>query len=440
MLRRSSLALLALLGACSSPAPGGGPSDAGAAAGEDGAAAGGEGGPDGAGPAPLPAHCAGAAVPPATLECTGLYADLATKRIAAGVEAYAPAIALWSDGAEKHRWVSLPPGTTIDATDPSEWIFPVGTKFWKEFTQDGKRVETRLWQKVRPRFWVAAAYAWNADESAAVATAGGDIPFGGGIYHIPTGDECDKCHRGRTENILGFESVELGLPGASGITLADLVARGLLSPAPAATRLQIGDDGTGTAAAAMGWLHANCGITCHNGNSSAMAHQSGLRLRLDPAQLDGRSSAGFDPLRTSVGIAVNAANWRGQVRIVPGEPEASLLYYLISHRGQGQQMPPFASRLVDQANVAVIGRWIAAMPRLPAKDAAPPDAPDEPDAATPDAAAPDAPDDVPVDATPPDAAAPDAESPDAGPPDAPATLVDVLPDVTPADSDPGDAL
>jgi hypothetical protein len=386
-----------------------------------------EAGPEAAPPLP---QCVGAAVPPSRLECTGLYADLPSKQLAPGIEAYAPAVPLWSDGAEKSRWVLLPAGTTIDTSNPSEWVFPVGTKFWKQFSVGGRRIETRLWQKVRSDYWVHAAYAWNADESAAVQTGGGDVPLGSGTYHIPTDDECEKCHRGRTEHILGFEEVELGLPGATGITLADLVNRGLLTM-PRQTSLSIGDDGTGAAAPALGWLHANCGITCHNGNSNAIAYPSGLRFRLDATQLDGRSSVGFDPLRTGVGVAVNAPNWKGQVRIVPGDPDASLLYYLISHRGPGMQMPPIATRVVDEANVALVRRWIAAMPALPRQDAGPPDAaPDAgmdatpdvvmetPDTApdlaiVPDAGAPDAAEDAAVDAA--DDLAVDAGEPDAAP-------------------------
>jgi hypothetical protein len=430
---RRSFVLMALLGACSSTPMGGVPADGGPIA--DALDA---GGPEAT---PLPPQCADAAVPPSTLECTGLYADLGTKALAAGVEAYTPAVPLWSDGAEKHRWISLPPGARIDTTNPSEWVFPVGTRFWKEFSAGGKRIETRLWQKVRSDYWVNAAYAWNADESAAKLSGGGDIPLGVGTYHIPTQDECEKCHRGRTEHILGFEQVELGLPGASGITLADLVSRGLLTSPPSATTLAIGDDGTGAAAPALGWLHANCGITCHNGNSNATAYPSGLRFRLDPTQLDGRSSKDFDALRTGVGVAVNAPNWKGQVRIVPGDPEASLLYFLISHRGQGMQMPPIATRLVDLANVALVGRWISLMPALPGGDAGPPDAgvDAEPDAmlVPPDAGADAAPD---VALPPPDAGAPDLEldagsadaaEPEAGPPDAAA-------EDAPADADVAD--
>ncbi len=356
------------------------------------------------GPAPLVdarilPQCVNAETPANDLECTGLYADMATKQLAEGVTAYAPAIPLWSDGAEKKRWIALPPGTTIDTSDPNEWVFPVGTMAWKEFSSGGHRVETRLWQKVRANYWVDAAYAWNADESAARLTKGGDIPFAGGTYHIPTHDECEKCHRGRTDRILGFEQIELSLPGANGVTMRDLIRDKRLSKPPATDTLTIGDDGTGAGAPAMGWLHANCGITCHNDNSNSTGFAAKMVLRLDASLLDGRSLAGNATLKTTVGVKVNAPNWNGRPRIVAGDPASSLLYQLISQRGEGKQMPPIASRIIDEPNVALVGHWIASMTPAPRTDAAAPDA-HVPDAGVPDAGSPDA--------TPPDAKAPDA--------------------------------
>ncbi|MGH7269910.1 MAG: hypothetical protein ACREJ3_05715, partial [Polyangiaceae bacterium] len=88
-------------------------------------------------------ECAGAAVPPVSIQCTGLYSNVATKELAVGVRAYAPAVPLWADYADKGRWIWLPPGTKIDASNPNEWTFPVGTKVFKQFSRDGKRVETR---------------------------------------------------------------------------------------------------------------------------------------------------------------------------------------------------------------------------------------------------------------------------------------------------------
>jgi hypothetical protein len=319
-------------------------------------------------------------VPPSTLSCTDLYADIASKTLAPGVRSYQPAVPLWSDGAEKARWIQLPPGTQIDVTNPSEWTFPIGTKVWKEFSRNGKRVETRLFQKVDsgpPPYWVHATYAWNADESEAFASNGGDITLAadGGPYHIPTYSECEQCHNGRIDHILGFEQISLGLAGAQGVTLSQLVSEGLVAPAPSQTSLTIGDDGTGLAAPALGWLHINCGVTCHNTNSTSTAFGAGMRLRLDPALLDGRAltASTIDSLRTTVGVAATTPGWIQPVpwtRIVPGDPGHSLLVQLISSRGKnnavGGQMPPIATAIVDSADVAKVVQWITAMP--PAAD------------------------------------------------------------------------
>ena len=94
--------------------------------------------------------CNDAGVPPSTLECAGLYADFARQTLAPNAMPYAPAAPLWSDGAEKERWIELPSGQKIDISNPNEWVFPVGTKvFTKQFTYMGRRVETRMFQKGR---------------------------------------------------------------------------------------------------------------------------------------------------------------------------------------------------------------------------------------------------------------------------------------------------
>lgn len=299
--------------------------------------------------------------PPSNLVCTGLYADIAQKQIAPGIEAYRPAVALWSDGAEKQRWISLPKGQQIDNSDANEWLFPIGTKVWKEFSRAGQRIETRLWQKTDDNYWVSATYAWNSDESAAVRSGGGDIPLGNGTYHIPTSDECTDCHRGRSDRILGFDQVLLGLAGATGLTLDRLIAEKRLSNPPKSTALVIGDDGTNLAAPALAWLHVNCGTTCHNQNSNAKAWSTGLFLRLDATLLDGRSVNDFDPLKTTLGVPAVTPVWKGQTRITPHDPAHSLLFDLITHRGKSQQMPPIASNVVDAADVPLVEAWIAQM-------------------------------------------------------------------------------
>ncbi|HEY5241043.1 MAG TPA: hypothetical protein VIJ22_06245 [Polyangiaceae bacterium] len=310
-----------------------------------------------------PDPCADAGVPPTSLACTGLYADIATKQLAPGAAAYTPATPLWSDNAQKARWIELPPNTRIDISHPSEWTFPVGTKVFKEFRVDGKRVETRMFQKTTSTFWVYATYAWNSDDSAATINYGGLVPVGGdgGTWKIPSNDDCNDCHKGRQDRILGFEQVGLGLPGAQGLTLAELAARGLVTPAPASTTLTVGNDGTGLDGLALAWVHVNCGVTCHNSNPSAAGFGAAMLLRLDPTQLDGRApNATWDVLRTTVGVPCVSGSVQGQPRIVPGDAADSVLYQLMDERG-ALQMPPIASLLVDVPDVAVVRAWIQGM-------------------------------------------------------------------------------
>src|SRR5688572_32361899 len=103
---------------------------------------------------------AAAPVAPALLSETGLYGGEGTTRIDPLNRSFSPQYPLWTDGATKRRWVRLPQGAAIDASQVSRWEFPVGTKFWKEFSFDGRKVETRLLWRVSVDRWVFATYVW----------------------------------------------------------------------------------------------------------------------------------------------------------------------------------------------------------------------------------------------------------------------------------------
>jgi hypothetical protein len=300
---------------------------------------------------------------PQHLRCTGLYADLGYSTLGNGVQPYTPGIVLWSDGAEKHRWIYLPEGQKIDASSSGDWTFPIGTKLFKEFAIGTRRIETRFFQKVRDDHWMRTSFVWDAAGSDAVRSAGGDITLSdGSTYHVPTSKECDQCHQGRKDRILGFEAIGLGVAGADGLTLEKLVAEGLITPAPSNSHLQIADDGTGKSAEIIGWIHMNCGVSCHNDNGASSAHSTNLRLRLSPDDLDGPASD-YPAISNTVNVGATTSRWSGQMRIVPGAPYQSLLYNLVaSRKGKNDQMPPIASRIVDQPHVDALRAWIQALP------------------------------------------------------------------------------
>ena len=302
---------------------------------------------------------------PVELGCTGLYSDWTTRKVSADVLPFDPGegLHLWADGAEKSRWIWLPPGTQIDTTNMDEWVFPVGTRFWKEFRLGGLRVETRLMLKREDGTWFGTTYAWSADQSSASELITGATDVLGTTYEIPAQDRCRLCHQGRLDNALGFEVIGLSSPRATGLTLATLVARGLVTRPPASPVVIPGD---ATEAAALGWLHANCGTACHNGSPGSLAGWTGLHLRLDVARLGSvEATAAFT---TAYGVPSSFQPFEdaGFLRITPGSSATSAISYRDATRDATDdarvQMPPFATHEVDTAGVAIVRAWIDAMP------------------------------------------------------------------------------
>ena len=64
---------------------------------------------------------------PQTLSDVGLYPDGNLNSPHPRAIAYDPLHPLWSNGSEKHRYVVLPEGTSIDTTVSNDWGFPEGT-------------------------------------------------------------------------------------------------------------------------------------------------------------------------------------------------------------------------------------------------------------------------------------------------------------------------
>jgi hypothetical protein len=288
---------------------------------------------------------------PARLSETGLYADIRADALAPGVLPYRPQFELWSDGASKRRWISLPPGTRIDTSDMDSWRFPEGTKLWKEFSRDNIRIETRLLQRTGPGQgdWVTMAYSWNDSNSEAIAIPDGIEDARGTAHDVPAANECMACHGGRSARVLGFSAIQLAHDDAPGqVTLDELARRDLLT-APPAARLELNADPE--ARAALGYLHANCGH-CHN---QQRPPGSGLRCFDPENQLDLLLRAG------ELGAVTQTAAYRtalGQA-IKPGDPGGSeVVKRMEGRRRFPPSMPPLASERIDDHGLAVVRAWI----------------------------------------------------------------------------------
>jgi hypothetical protein len=308
-------------------------------------------------PADVSAASDAAPPAPARLSETGLYSDVASKTLAPGVQAFEPRFALWADGAEKSRFVWLPPGTQIDTSDMDHWSFPVGARFWKEFRVGSARVETRLLYKWGPGRddVLFAAYQWNAQETDADLAPVTGVPNASGTTHdIPAVQACTACHTTLRERVIGFGAVQLShdLPG---VNMKSLVAQGLLT-IPHDDFVIPGD---ATTQAALGYLHANCG-NCHNTDDGVgFITPYGLRISTHD-----RTVWDTQAFRTSVLVPLDAFRHDGiDVRIAPGQPALSGVVYRMTRRGVPDQMPPSSTKQIDDAGIAAVSSWIAAMPR-----------------------------------------------------------------------------
>ncbi|WP_437946601.1 PQQ-dependent sugar dehydrogenase [Sorangium sp. So ce296] len=286
-------------------------------------------------------------VPPDRLSETGLYADIATRSRAANTREFRPAFELWSDGAAKRRFVYLPRCSTIDTSDMDHWSLPVGTRFWKEFRAEGVAVETRLIHRFGPGIddWVFAAYAWDPSGSDAFLVEDGVEDARGTKHDIPRTADCWECHGKLPERILGFSALQLSHAGP-GETIRSLSSAGWLTvPMPGGFR----PPGDATAAAALGYLHANCG-NCHNDTGVAT-----LRTRLLAADTTVESTDTY-----TTGVGVRPSFWETGVvhRITAGDPESSAVVRRMAHRGSRAQMPPIGSEVADAAGLAAVRAWI----------------------------------------------------------------------------------
>jgi hypothetical protein len=297
---------------------------------------------------------------PPSIKDMGLFADDGLVSLCPRVRPFTPAATLWSDGADKSRFVLFPEGCVVDATDVDHWSFPRGTVFWKEFRLEGRRVETRAMIKVGDgdSEWEMSSYRWNAaGDDADLVTEGAENVTAGG-WDIPSNQACLECHENERSGVLGFSAVMLSHDDQ----MQQLVTHSLLAPAPATMKPAV-HSWPEPARSALLYLSVNCGH-CHQAGGvgyegTALDDVDGLALRIgyaDPDQLNtGAARTASLPLASPLGEE-HAVTWR----VVAGDPLNSGLYLRLTHR-DWMQMPPLGTEIVDDDGAAKVWAWIVAL-------------------------------------------------------------------------------
>ncbi|HEY5043758.1 MAG TPA: PQQ-dependent sugar dehydrogenase [Verrucomicrobiae bacterium] len=313
---------------------------------------------------------------PRLLSETGAFTDLKNLQPADFLIPYSVNSPLWSDGAVKTRWFTLPTNTVINFSATGEWKFPAGSVFVKNFDLPAddanpkilRRLETRVLVRDPNGYVYGASYKWRADNSDAELVTTGitepiQIKTATGTrtqnWFYPGRQDCLTCHTTASGGVLGLKTRQLNgsFKYPNGVIANQLLTLGHAGIFDAAfdarkiSRYPRLFNITNTAAAlelrVRSYLDANC----------SMCHRPGGVGAFFDARFDttlARQNLINGPVANQLGIT-------GGKVIVPGNASKSILFHRVSIVGENQ-MPPIARNLVDDKAVAIIGKWISSLP------------------------------------------------------------------------------
>lgn len=303
---------------------------------------------------------------PPSLSAFGFFEGSANKPSSALIP-YTLRTPLFSDYADKQRFIHLPKDTQISIDETGKVTFPVGTALIKSFgypAESGelKIMETRLLLH-RAEGWVALPYVWRADGSDADLRVGGTRvpvhftkPNGHGMdisYAVPNKNQCKQCHS--SENaIMPIGPVWQNMVFPRKGDKAALMQRSGLPKTLPATEAQWNDPKSGTLdQRAHAYLRVNCGH-CHAPKGSA----SNSGLILDGSVQDGTAyGIGKRP------VAAGRASGDMDFIIEAGKPDRSILINRMKSTDPGIAMPEVGRAAVHDEGVILLEEWISAMQR-----------------------------------------------------------------------------
>lgn len=287
--------------------------------------------------------------------------------------------ALFSNYAEKLRFVYIPHGKQAVYKEKGVFDFPEGTFLIKNFyypfdfrhPEKGRRIiETRLLVHTN-KGWEAWPYYWNEEQTEAYYDVAGEATevsytdINGkkikASYHVPNKNECKGCHTYNQQMIpLGPAAASLNRDLQYGDRTENQLLywqrEGLLTALPemnAIPKMPVWNDpATGSLnERARAYLDINC-ANCHR--PGGPAETSGLLLTYDEQN-------GISTGINKTPVAAGRASAGMLYDIAPGKPNESILLHRMQTTDPGEAMPELGREQVHREAIELIAAWIKSM-------------------------------------------------------------------------------
>jgi glucose/arabinose dehydrogenase len=297
----------------------------------------------------------------------------------AGLLSYDVRTPLWSDGAAKQRWMSLP-NAAVGFRRDGAWSFPEGTVFVKHFSMALDEREPEVRRDLETRFFVAArggeyyglTYRWDAEGKDAEVVLqrreeeleihGADGQVRKQTYVYPGPHDCMVCHNEEAGSVLGVRTEQLNQP-VSGVKawfwdnpLVEWSERGVLDAAV--------DEKTAESYPRLVPLDSESSsmedrLRSYWSSNCSMCHGSGPEIR---AVWDARWSTPLAQQGILDGRLENGERVEGERVVVPGDLEKSAIYSRSTIDAAALRMPPLGRRRVDPEYTRLLEQWILSLP------------------------------------------------------------------------------
>lgn len=304
--------------------------------------------------------------------------DIKSQDPSYGVLPYKPASSLFTDYAEKKRFLWLPKGTkaTYDG-DGKVLQMPVGSALVKTFyynnvapSNSTRIIETRVMIR-KASGWIFANYIWNDDQTEAVLNLAGsnvDISWmhnGAAMstsYRIPSETECFTCHK-KNEIVLPIgikpQNLNVSYTYADGAQnqLSKLVAFGYLEnslPSNIVSTVDYNDLSKPLDLRVRSYFDANC-AHCHQDGG----HAEFYALRFPFDQTENKTNMGV-----CVGYNHFVPGFSGRL-VAPGDISSSMVYYRITTDEFNLMMPQLGRTVQHTEGIALVSEWINSLTDCP---------------------------------------------------------------------------